>query len=193
MKYEHFDQLTALVAERFVSARRHPRFPLTIYNYTSKCASLKPSEWSEGLQDCRGLILTEDGQIVGRPFRKFWNYEQVLDSIPASEPFTIWEKLDGSLGVIANYDGDLIVATRGSFSPIRLSGRQNGCVLNYPAGFRRWAKPTWSRSFIPRTASSWIMARGKNLCYSTYFLPLARTVRTDSRSRRSVGRLKSTP
>ncbi len=115
MKYEHFDQLTALVAERFVSARRHPRFPLTIYNYTSKCASLKPSEWSEGLQDCRGLILTEDGQIVGRPFRKFWNYEQVLDSIPASEPFTIWEKLDGSLGVIANYDGDLIVATRGSF------------------------------------------------------------------------------
>ncbi len=115
MRYQHFDQLPALVTERFVSARPHPRFPLTIYNYTSKVASLKLSEWSEALQDCRGLILREDGHIVGRPFRKFWNYEQVLDSIPANEPFTIWEKLDGSLGVIANYEGNLIVATRGSF------------------------------------------------------------------------------
>src|SRR5580692_3306982 len=115
VKYEHFERLPALVAEKFVSARPHRRFPLTIYNYTSKCASLKPSEWSDALQDCRGLILSADGQIVGRPFRKFWNYEQVLDSIPASEPFTIWEKVDGSLGVIANYDGNLIVATRGSF------------------------------------------------------------------------------
>jgi hypothetical protein len=115
VRYQHFDQLPALVADRFVSARPHPRFPLRIYNYTSKCAALKPSEWSDALQDCRGLILSEDGLIVGRPFRKFWNYEQVLDSIPAGEPFTIWEKLDGSLGVIANYGGNLIVATRGSF------------------------------------------------------------------------------
>jgi len=39
----------------------------------------------------------------------------VLDQIPGDLPFTVWEKLDGSLGIVCNYRGNLVVATRGSF------------------------------------------------------------------------------
>jgi RNA ligase len=66
------------------------------------------------MKDCRGLILDRAGEIIGRPFRKFWNYEQVLDQIP-SESFRVWEKLDGSLGIACSYAGELVCATRGSF------------------------------------------------------------------------------
>lgn len=72
------------------------------------------SEWHEAMNDCRGLILDREGEIVGRPFRKFWNYDQVLDQIP-TEPFTVWEKLDGSLGIACYYAGEVVTATRGSF------------------------------------------------------------------------------
>jgi RNA ligase len=73
------------------------------------------AEWTEPMKDCRGLILDHEGYIVGRPFRKFWNMSQMLDQVPVGEPFTVWEKLDGSLGIVCSYAGDRVVATRGSF------------------------------------------------------------------------------
>lgn len=97
MRYEHYDKLPQLVTDKLVSRRFHPTLPLEIYNYTPAVMGLGINEWSEALQDCRGLILDRDGNVVGRPFRKFWNYEQVLDKIPSDEPFEVWEKLDGSL------------------------------------------------------------------------------------------------
>lgn len=114
MRYPHPYAVRQLVADRMVSARPHPTLPLTVYNYSAKAQFMPISEWSEPLQDCRGLILDADGEIVARPFRKFWNYEQVLDRIPANETFTVWEKLDGSLGVVCWYGDSLVVATRGS-------------------------------------------------------------------------------
>jgi len=113
--YPHFDKLPQLEADRFIVVRPHPFHPLRIYNYTIKSVFTPPGDWTEPMKDCRGLILDLEGHIVGRPFRKFWNYSQVLDQVPADEPFTVWEKLDGSLGIIASYAGERIVATRGSF------------------------------------------------------------------------------
>lgn len=98
-----------------ISARRHPHHPLTIYNYSAKAQHAQISDWTEALKDCRGLILDDDGEIIGRPFRKFWNLDQVADQVPAGEEFTVWEKLDGSLGIVCSYAGERIVATRGSF------------------------------------------------------------------------------
>lgn len=115
MKYIHFDKLRQLEADRVISARPHPYLPLRVYNYTIKAVFTPPVDWTEPMRDCRGLILDLEGNIVGRPFSKFWNYSQVLDQIPAGEPFTVWEKLDGSLGIIASYNGERVVATRGSF------------------------------------------------------------------------------
>ena len=115
MKYPHLEDLEELLSKKLISCRPHPSLPLKVYNYTASAQALKIEEWTPALMDCRGLILDEDGEVVGRPFRKFWNYEQVLDQIPSDLPFTVWEKLDGSLGIVCNYRGHLVVATRGSF------------------------------------------------------------------------------
>lgn len=115
MIYPHTEELERLIADRLVSKRPHPTLPLFIYNYTAKAVTVPPAQWSAALSDARGLIMDEDNRIVGRPFSKFWNYEQVLDQIPANEDFEVWEKLDGSLGIVCNYLGNRVVATRGSF------------------------------------------------------------------------------
>lgn len=115
MQYEHYSELPALLAQKLITARKHPSLPLLIYNYTAGAQAVPIKDWSPALCDCRGLILDENGEVVGRPFKKFWNYEQVLDQIPSDLPFTVWEKLDGSLGIICNFRGSLVVATRGSF------------------------------------------------------------------------------
>ena len=115
MRYEHFLELPKLLDQKLITRRKHPTLPLWIHNYTASAQSLPIAEWPDALKDCRGLILDYHNDVIGRPFRKFWNYEQVLDQIPGDLPFTVWEKLDGSLGIVCNYDGNLVVATRGSF------------------------------------------------------------------------------
>lgn len=115
LKYPHFNALPQLVADRVVSARPHPRLPLTIYNYTIKAQMTPVAGWTQPMKDCRGLILDNEGYVVGRSFPKFWNMEQVLDQIPTHESFTVWEKVDGSLGIVCSYAGERVVATRGSF------------------------------------------------------------------------------
>ncbi len=115
MRYHLYDELQRLVETKMATKRPHPTLPLFVYNYTPMAAFLPPAQWSDAMKDARGLILDADGEIVGRGFRKFWNYEQVLDQIPADEPYEIWEKVDGSLGIVCSYHGHAVVATRGSF------------------------------------------------------------------------------
>ena len=96
----------------------HPTLPLTIWNYTEKVQY--EGLWDEVTLSCRGLI-TEDttGKILVRPFKKFFNYEEVVDKdvIPSKGDYVyIQEKMDGSLGILFNYKYEWIMATRGSFT-----------------------------------------------------------------------------
>lgn len=129
MKYEHFDALATLRADGLISARRHPLHPLTIYNYSAKAQHMPASEWTDPLKDCRGLILDDTGEIIGRPFRKFWNAGQC--EAPRDEPFHVWEKLDGSLGIVCYYAGERIVATRGSFESDQANWFRDWIERNY--------------------------------------------------------------
>ena len=132
MKYEHYDDLAGLKKQKLISVRPHPTLPLFIYNYTAGVNALSISEWSPALRDCRGLILDADGEVVGRPFRKFWNYEQALSDIPSDLPFTIWEKLDGSLGIVCNYRGVLLLRLAEASRVTRRSSRRSGSDANHP-------------------------------------------------------------
>lgn len=114
MIYEHMREITELLNKKLITRRAHPTLPLWIHNYTAGAQALPIKDWGPALCDCRGLILDYHNEVIGRPFAKFWNYEQVLDQIPEG-PFTVTEKLDGSLGIVCNYRGHLVVATRGSF------------------------------------------------------------------------------
>lgn len=115
MIYPNLIDLNTLVAERMVSKRKHPTLPLWVYNYTAKAQHTPIALWTPALCDARGLILDEAGEIVGRPFSKFWNTEQVADKIDWDEPFIAYEKVDGSLGIICQFQGQLVVSTRKSF------------------------------------------------------------------------------
>lgn len=64
---------------------------------------------------CRGLIVADDGHIVARPFPKFFNIEQLKGNLP-NGPFEVYEKLDGSLGVLYFIGERPFIATRGSFT-----------------------------------------------------------------------------
>lgn len=95
----------------------HPSLPLTIWNYTEKVQY--EMLWDDVTIMCRGLVTNDLGDIIARPFPKFFNYEEVIDKgvIPwDSEYVHVQEKMDGSLGILFYYEGEWILATRGSFT-----------------------------------------------------------------------------
>jgi RNA ligase len=106
-------ELDALVEAGYLICAKHPSLPLTIYNYSQKTQYEK--YWNELTLACRGLVVDPNGQIIARPFAKFFNSSEVEGKIP-NEPFRVYEKMDGSLGIFFWYEGYPVFASRGSFS-----------------------------------------------------------------------------
>lgn len=117
------------VESGYISRRQHEDYPeLWIYNYTNVCACDKV--WDDVTKTCRGLILKHkrwnsidkngfslDVEVIARPFPKFFNYEEYINNgwkIP-NTPYSMTNKIDGSLGIVFFYDERWQVATRGSF------------------------------------------------------------------------------
>ena len=96
-----------------IACRPHPTGKLLIWNYTQKCQF--EQAWDEVIIQARGLITTPAGEIVARPFEKFFNLDQHQGDLPL-EPFTVTAKMDGSLGILYWLDGKPQIATRGSFT-----------------------------------------------------------------------------
>jgi RNA ligase len=90
----------------------HPTLPLTIWNYSEKVQY--ENLWDETLLMCRGLVTDDKGDIVAKPFDKFFNIEE--GKFEPTEKFEVWEKMDGSLLIVFWYEGQWVVATRGSFT-----------------------------------------------------------------------------
>jgi RNA ligase len=112
--YPRLHTLHELVATGYCTRRRHARLPLWIYNYSQRAQfDYKAHDWPQELRDARGLVLDEEGQVVARGFAKFFNLSQ-LPEVPHGHP-EFWEKVDGSLILLFNYEGERLFATRGSF------------------------------------------------------------------------------
>lgn len=101
-----------LIDDKYISVQKHPTEDLYIYNYTSRCQFDRV--WNEETLMCRGLILDGEGNIVARSFKKFFNLEEQKD-LPA-EDFEVFEKWDGSLGILYWIGSTPYLATRGSFT-----------------------------------------------------------------------------
>lgn len=119
----NIENLDRLESECLVGVQKHPTSPLRIYNYTPS-AQYSRDAWLNfkgTIEHCRGLIVDSEDTIISRPFPKFWNLntpfipESLEHNLPPIMP-TITEKLDGSLGIAWEYDGQCGVATRGSFT-----------------------------------------------------------------------------
>jgi hypothetical protein len=90
----------------------HPTLPLTIWNYSEKVQF--ENLWDEVTLMCRGLVTDNEGNMVAIPFQKFFNIEE--NRFTPTENFEVYEKMDGSLGIVFWYQGQWVVATRGSFT-----------------------------------------------------------------------------
>jgi RNA ligase len=112
-----------MLSLRYVKQTPHPVLPFSILNYTARAQFDRV--WNDVTTQCRGLIINANGQVVARPFRKFFNAEETDISSFNGEPFTAYGKMDGSLGILYPSTKGYAIATRGSFvSKQALEGTQ---------------------------------------------------------------------
>jgi RNA ligase len=113
MKYD-LNILEDYISKGLVVVQKHPTLTLSIYNYSRECQY--NGMWDDITLNCRGLVLDTDGNVIAKPFPKFFNYEEHKPEDIPNEYFEIYEKVDGSLGIFFYYDGEWHMATRGSFT-----------------------------------------------------------------------------
>ena len=117
------EKLETYFQNGLLSKQKHPKYDLFIWNYTPKVQYDRL--WDDITIQCRGLVTDSKGKIIARPFKKFFNYEEHKPEDIPNEDYVVYEKMDGSLGILFNYEGEWILATRGSFtSPQAIKGKE---------------------------------------------------------------------
>lgn len=107
------DILNDYIEKGLVVKNDHPTLPLSIYNYSR--TTQYEGKWDNITKSCRGLILDREGNVVAKSFDKFFNLEEHNPEEIPNEEFEVYEKLDGSLGILFWYQGKWILASKGSF------------------------------------------------------------------------------
>ena len=120
MKYTQLfkhDDLLQEIAEGYVRARNHPTLPLEILNYSEKAQC--EQRWNAVTRNCRGLIVDDAGNVVSRPWPKFYNLGEhdgvKFPEVDLDAKCVTQDKLDGSLGILFQTPDGPAIATRGSF------------------------------------------------------------------------------
>lgn len=144
--------LTTAIQAGHVTRKTHPTLPLSIYTYTR--AAQYERAWTPVTLRCRGLIADDKtGDIVAWPFPKFFKVGEhgqghdYAPPLPEGEPFRIYDKADGSLGIVFHYDGRWRVASKGSFAS---------------------EQAAWAQARIDTADTSWLIAGTTYLCEIVY-------------------------
>lgn len=111
-----FAELNELARKGTIVANHHPTLPLTVYNYTS-LRTIREEEWTPLLSLCRGLVVEdESGKIIARPFSRMREIESSQELAADEEIRRVYEKVDGTLGIVVRYGDEQFFTTRGNFS-----------------------------------------------------------------------------
>lgn len=117
--------------------RRGHVLPLVILNYAEK--AVYGRTWNPTTLACRGLIYeTVSGQVLARPWGKFFNYGETDADLPLDVPCEVTNKADGSLGILY---GTGRIATRGSFH----SEQAEHATALYRQRYQENGVDTWRR------------------------------------------------
>lgn len=111
------DELLDAIDAGDVRVQTHPEFPeLKIFNYSEEVQYR--NKWNKITLACRGLILNaKTGDVIARPWEKFFNFGQMDNRIESTAPVEVTDKMDGSLGILyMTPDDQWAIATRGSFA-----------------------------------------------------------------------------
>lgn len=111
--------LNEMIDQGYIRRQFHPTEPLAILNYTNK--TMFDQVWNEATKRSRGLIYNfQTGEIVSRPFEKFFNWGQLPEEDRekrVNDLVEVTQKFDGSLGILYGlHTGESAIATRGSFT-----------------------------------------------------------------------------
>jgi RNA ligase len=99
---------------------------LVLFHYKQECTYDKA--WDNVTLNARGIIFSKvTGELVARPWKKFFNLNELfgLYSLPEytniistlnNNLFYVLDKLDGSMGILYKYGGEYRIATKGSFT-----------------------------------------------------------------------------
>jgi len=116
-----WDELRGIKAEGLLSIVPHPDpgAGLWLLNYTARAQYQVAWDRYPVLLGCRGTIVTAGGEIIAKPFRKFFNVgerpETRLEALATLGAPEVTHKLDGSMCVLYPYADGYRLATRGSF------------------------------------------------------------------------------
>jgi RNA ligase len=131
----------------------HPSLDLTIWNYSPKVQYERL--WDDITMQCRGLVTNSQGKVIARPFKKFFNYEEHKPEEIPNEYFEVYEKMDGSLGILFYYEYELSEEKRYNL----------WFNNNYETGMERFFDPNnlpdYDNSYYeptPKTKGEWVMA-----------------------------------
>lgn len=117
------DLLAAEIAGGWIAERR--RDGLRVLNYSKRTGYAR--RWNAATILCRGLVLDDAGDVVCRPFPKFFNLDEHAAMglpLPDRPPDEVTEKLDGALLIVGNHEGRAFATTRGDPNgPIAAVGR----------------------------------------------------------------------
>ena len=106
--------LKEMISKNYVRVNKHPEHDLYIYNYTQNAQFERV--WNEITLSCRGLILDENCNIAARPFPKFFNLGEMENQVLPESSFEVFDKMDGSLGILYWINDVPFMASRGSFA-----------------------------------------------------------------------------
>lgn len=109
--------LQEMIETKYIKCTQHPSEDLYIYGYTNGASYDRV--WNEATLQCRGLIADGFGEIVARPWPKFFNFGEAEDGgdlIISDERVEVTDKMDGSLGLLYWTSEGWKISTRGSFS-----------------------------------------------------------------------------
>lgn len=124
------NKMNESIKDSHITVEKHPTEDLYIYGYYKHPLSKIKSNWNKYSIMCRGLILNKEGEIIERAFDKFWTFrnhitedlillsENKMVSLPKSKP-KIYEKLDGTMGILYWVDDIPYIATQRSFSGLK--------------------------------------------------------------------------
>lgn len=116
-----------------INSQKHPTADLLIWNYNHRCQWDKA--WDKYTMMARGLITDLEGNIVARPFKKFFNLGELEGKMPDGK-FRVFNKMDGSLGILYWIDDTPYIATRGSFTSDQAKKATE--MLHYPQPKALW-------------------------------------------------------
>jgi len=107
------ERVDELVVTGYLNRIKHLEKDIYVLKYSRNCQFEK--QWEELTLMARGLVIDGNYNIIARPFGKFFNIEEHdFNELPKTN-FEVFDKMDGSLGIVFFYDGEWHICTSGSF------------------------------------------------------------------------------